>query len=162
MDIIKFSVKNGQTEISYEGSIHNLESHFWPTLDRILGLDIWQSAEPKSSEPSSETMSGEPRQRKIPQMTINNICAKLDVDSGPDLVVAACVYLTYVKGMNQMPRKEILQTMKDASRFYKDTYGSNLSSYLSSLTNRGSLMERSEGIYILTSQFAAEMEAKLV
>lgn len=162
MNTIKFTVKQGQTEISYEGTPENLKEHFWEILDHLLTLPLWNAQEAGEEPAPSESMESAPTgERTIPLMTVNNVCAKLGVQNGPELVLASCVYLTYMRDMALLPRREILQTMKDATKFFKDTYASNLSSYLSSLIKQGSLMERSDGVFVLAPAVAEDLESRL-
>ena len=95
-------------------------------------------------------------------MTTNTIAGRLDVKTGPDLVLAACAHLCFVKGADTFERKNILAEMQSASNYYKKTYSSNLSKYLSKLVKDGKLIERSKEVYALSAGTKQEVEGKFV
>lgn len=64
----------------------------------------------------------------------NTIASLLNANTGSDLVLAAMAYLTLVQGKDVAGRREILDEMKAARTFYKETFSSNLSSYLDNLS----------------------------
>jgi hypothetical protein len=165
MSDIKFAVKNGRWELSYEGPEEFLRNDLRDLLEHLFASHIWgRTSDSETEAPASELFSDDgqsAQSRQIPQMTINTICAKLNCQTGPDLVVAACVYLTYIQGRETLARREILQAMREATRYYKDTYSSNLSTYLQTLVKQDKLMERTNEIYVLKPAFASEVEALL-
>ncbi|HVY87204.1 MAG TPA: hypothetical protein VG943_18875 [Caulobacterales bacterium] len=63
----------------------------------------------------------------------NTIASLLNASTGSDLVLAAMAHLTLVQGKDVAMRREILDEMKAARTFYKETFSSNLSSYLDNL-----------------------------
>jgi hypothetical protein len=167
MSEIKFSVRKGAMEISYEGTEEYLYDKFFGIVDRILALPDFAGL-PTPDAPQSDSagqsyeMSMDANQRAVPQMSINNLCARLNCQTGPDLVLAACAYLTFIQGQDTFTRKDIATTMRDATRYFKDTFASNLTAYLQTLVKNGKLMERRDEVYVLTPTYAAELEAALV
>ncbi|MEP0826178.1 MAG: hypothetical protein HRF40_11895 [Nitrososphaera sp.] len=163
MDNIRFSIKNGSWELSYEGSEDFLRTEFRAILENLLESPMWEApsffSESADDPPNNNVMGS--RERGIPSMTMNNLCAMLNCQTGVDLVLAACVHLTFMKAQDQLARSDILQTMKDATRYYKETFRSNLSNYLQSLVTQGKLMESKDDIYVLTPACVSEMEGTL-
>jgi hypothetical protein len=93
-------------------------------------------------------------------MSVASIAARLKVESGPDLIVAACISLSRL-GKSTFSRKEITDEMKKASSYYKKTYLNNLTSYLQSLVSSTKLLEQTTGVYALQAKCKSELEARL-
>lgn len=163
MSEVKFSVSNGQWTIIYEGETEFLKSEFRFVLENLLespALNVSSGIIPRK-EPLSDGVD-KIGNRQIQQMTINNLCAKLNCQTGTELVLAACIFLTFMANQDSLPRRDILQAMKEASRYYKDTYAGNLSSSLQTLINKKQIMERSQEVYVLTPAYYKEIEGQLV
>jgi hypothetical protein len=162
MEQIKFTISQNGRTLSYEGSVDFLKNEFPAVFSQYLESEFWGQAQDYSSPADTSSNDGARGQNfGIQPMTMNTLCAKLDSKTGPDLILAACVHLTFFSEMDELPRAEIQQTMKDAKRYYKESYGSNFSSYLQTLVKQGKLMERSKEVYVLTPGCVKEMEERL-
>ena len=61
----------------------------------------------------------------------NNTCATLlSAQTGPDLVLAAPAYFTLAKNQSTFSRNELVNEMRAAPGFFKETYISNLYAFL--------------------------------
>jgi len=69
----------------------------------------------------------------VPFVSANTIASQMNASTGSDLVMAAMAHVTLVQGKDVATRREILDEMKAAKTFYKETFSGNLSSYLDSL-----------------------------
>lgn len=164
MSEVKISIANGRWQISYEGSEDFLKNGFLETLQQLLDSPIWNRTNETPRDDAKVSSGGNTfgtRETSVPQMTMNNLCAKLECQTGTDLTLAACVYLTYMSNQEQLARREIIQVMKGATRYFKETYTSNLSSQLQTLVKQDKLMERSKDVYVLTAVYSREVEALL-
>jgi len=87
---------------------------------------------------------------KISDHSTNTIAGHLPTKTGSDLVIAACAYLTFSKGLDVCSRQDILTEMKEATTYYKDSYSANLSKSLDSLVKAKRLNLRSRNNYVLS------------
>jgi hypothetical protein len=156
MSDIKLMVKNGKWEISYEGPEEFLTNNLQDVLVQLSELSIWNQSHGNDGEPVPNPSHDEQnaQNHQIQQMTLNNVCLKLKVETGPDLILAACAYLTIMQG------REILATMREA-RYYKSSYSRNLSSYLQTLVKQDKLRERASETYAITPAYEDEVRATL-
>ncbi len=93
--------------------------------------------------------------------TINNVAAKLDCKTGPDLIVAAAAFLTFgAESMPRFDRKRLLDEMKMSS-YYRKSYSNNMSRYLQGLVKRQKLNEVTKGEYQLPPALHRELKNKL-
>lgn len=100
-------------------------------------------------------------QKKI-EATTGSLAAKLNVKSGPDLVLAAAARVTFVLGSATFSRQKLIDEMKTASAYYKATYLSNLTQSLNNLVKEGKLNEPSQGNYALTAPSLKDLEQRIV
>lgn len=107
----------------------------------------------------------EPAQEKRVKDNITNstatIAAKMKANSGPDLVIAACTHLTLIKNRETFERKEIIEEMKTATHYWKQSYLSNLSKNLGNLVKSEKLRDVGKDRYALAAQTREEMEQLL-
>lgn len=124
MTDVKFSASNGQWAISYEEDDEFLKNELRPILEDLLASSIWDLSKVQAVIPQQQSISSDGDRAKdaqAPQMTMNTLCAKIGCETGTDLVLAACVYLTYIGQKDTLPRREILQTMRSATRYFIDS-----------------------------------------
>lgn len=159
---IKIKLKTGHMEIEYEGSEDFLRSNL---LDLITQIAETYKVSSSIGTPHQLTNTPEPGTTQGNTPTINlsvkSIAAKLNVTTGTELALVACVYLTLVAKRDTFSRKDILDSMKDATTFYKKSYAANLSKYLNGLVKYGKILEQANDIYALSGQLRSEMELKL-
>lgn len=155
----KVKIKAGAIEIEFEGS----EGYVKDELPRLVELlcAIGPASENQEEEESQELPdSTDPAKQKL-QLTTNNIAANLSVKTSRELVLAACAHLTLVKGSDNFSRRDILEEMKQANNYYKDTMSKNLSNTLKSLISDNKLLEPTKGKYALQATQKKELETQL-
>lgn len=69
----------------------------------------------------------------VPATSTNTIASLANASTGSDLVMAAMAHITLVQRRDVATRRELLDEMRGAKTFYKETFSSNLSSYLDTL-----------------------------
>src|SRR4030067_2424975 len=67
------------------------------------------------------------------QLTTGTIAARFNVKTGPDLVLAAATHLVLIKGKQSFNRQQIIDEIKSASSYYKQSYLNNLRVRLKSI-----------------------------
>lgn len=149
---IKIRIKVGSAEIEYEGP----EDFFKEELPDIVstiselqdtaGLSDNDIIATNGDALDSSKGSDSPSARRTPsfEMTTNNVAARLGVESGTDLVVAACAHLAFVRNKTNYSRKEILAEMKTAHSYFGRSHSKNLTPMLKRLITDNKLRERSK------------------
>lgn len=171
----KIRVKLGAIEIEYEGPSDFLKSELGDLLDAIAKITPQQPAQfakPNSQAGGANTldpdqsMQRDASERPNGQLSgrsdsTNTIATKISVTTGSDLAFAAAGNLALVKGKATFSRKELLDEMKSATTYYKDTYSSNLSALLKTLTKAGKVNLVAKDTYSLGQNGRAELEPKI-
>lgn len=156
--IVKIQLKVGQSEVAYEGPISFLQNDL---LDFVKeARDCCKAITPSDDGASKETPLTPNKDKKF-DLSMTTIASRLKVKSAPNLILAACAYLTLVEGKEQFSRKEILDTMRDASGFYNKNHEKALTRDLRSLIGKKSVNEISKGFYALHAEKKKEMETQL-
>jgi hypothetical protein len=133
-----------------------------PNLIQLLA-DLPVAEEPPAEhEEEEELPETSDASKKTLELTTNSIAAKLNASSGPDLVLAACAHLHFVKGQHTFHRKNILAEMKLANNYFKKNFANNLSKSLKSLAKDEKLIERTEDTYALDAKTVSELQTRLV
>lgn len=138
----KIHIKVGAIEIEYEGNEEFIKNDLLTFLEKVaevLNVKIIPSI---PTESKTQLQSGL-------QLTTSSIATKLNVKSGADLILAACVHLHFIKGKSSFSRQDILSEMQTASNYYKQTYGKHLTEYLSGLQKSNKLIENTPNIYAI-------------
>jgi hypothetical protein len=140
-------------EIEYEGEQSFIEESLLTFAERLLELgdriplaisaSVNSHPEPKPSRP---------------ELSTNTIAQIIAVKTGSDLALAAVAKINIVKGQSTASRSEILDEMKQASTYYKDTFASNLSSYLDTLVKSRRINMVSKATYALAASERGRME----
>ena len=156
---VKLRFKTGSLEVEYEGSESFLQTRLFELLQSVSELHEADSTS-ESLPPSTDIVAPSGTAAKI-NLSTNSIAAKLGCSSGPELATAAFAYLTFVKQKETFERKEILGAMKGAEKFYRMSYGSNLTNTLEVFVKDGSLLEQSAGVYSLSEPLRRALESKL-
>ena len=161
-DTAKIRLKFGQLEIDYEGPLLFLQNYLSTFMkEAIILCENHNSIPPTDSVPVLEKVSTASNENKEIDLSTGTIASRTQAETGPDLVLAACAYLTFVEKKNEFSRKEILDEMKNAQNYYNQNMGSNLSQHLKSLVEKKSLNQLSSGSYALNAAKKAEMESLL-
>ena len=94
------------------------------------------------------------------ELTTNSIAAKLKVKTGSDLVLAAALRLTRT-GTVPFTREGIIDQMRAAPAYFKQSYINNLSQCIKALLTAGKLLENAKDTYALSEATKTELEARL-
>lgn len=157
----KIRILVGDIEVEFEGSEEFMAERL-PEFIELVGTvtPFVVRGNGVSRDPKGTGAKAQVEKDPI-SMTTNNIASKLGVKTGPELVQAACAFLSLVKGSERFARAEILHEMREAAHYYKDTYGKNLSGSLQSLVRQGKLLEPAKNRYALNAATKKELEAQL-
>ncbi|HDR9803261.1 hypothetical protein KDX08_17155 [Burkholderia cenocepacia] len=173
MTTSKIKIKLGAIEVEYEGSETFLKEELPALLSAVS--DLYQRSQVNSAptEANAETVvNGSPKgatnangsvtSSNTPIVgTTSSVAARLNVKSGPDLILAAAARLTLGEGLHVMPRQRLIDEMKSAPSYCNKSVLGNLSRYLLNLVKDGKLNESSKDQYALTASCRAELEARL-
>jgi hypothetical protein len=151
----KLRVKTSSLELEFEGTQAFLKQELLAILDTLLS----HSRSGASESPSMA--NGNHRTQGLLQVSTGSIAARLSVQSGSDLILAACANLTFIAGRDVFSRKDITENMKTATAYFKASYAANQTKYLQGLVKSGKLIERSAGTYSLSASARAELESKV-
>ena len=158
-NINEIRIKIGPIEVEYKGREEFLKSELEGLL--LTVLNIYNEAripfEIEGSITSPESTNEEKAKSNF-TYTTGTIAGKMEVNSGPDLIIAACANLTLVKEKDSFGRKEIIEEMRTATHYYRQSYIGNLSKSLGNLVRLGRISEISKDRYALTAQTRKEME----
>jgi hypothetical protein len=66
-----------------------------------------------------------------------------------------------VAGKDEFPRQDLLDEMRGASGYYRESYGKNFTNYLQRRLKAGELIESRKGFYALEAKRRHELEVQL-
>lgn len=165
MSTSKIKIKLGAIEVEYEGSETFLKEELPQLLAAVSDL-YSKSRHALDSNPSESgsivTANQNGAAQKKIEATTGSLAAKLNVKSGPELVLAAAARLTFVLGSATFSRQKLIDEMKTATAYYKATYLNNLTQSLNNLVKDGKLNEPSQGNYALTAPSLKDLEQRIV
>jgi hypothetical protein len=155
---IKIRIKIGAIEVEFEGSEEFLKSELMKLVSSVSEL---------SKEGGLAITHGEPgvsvqKEGEFAKLTTRTIASRLNSNTGPDLIIAACAHLKLVEGKVSFTRKEILNDMKTATGYYQTSYRDNLTSYLKTLINNKKLNETSKDTFELGETTRKDLVTRLV
>ena len=93
--------------------------------------------------------------------SIELIAAKLDCNTGSDLILAAAAKLAVIDRMNNFSRHDMMAEMREAGRFFKASYINNFTGYVKGLVKSGKMQSLGTDSFALTESSARELEQKL-
>ena len=164
----KLHVEIGDFSISYEGPADLLEERLTPLVREILSIGLEGSGAVRRESRKQEARSASEEDPPVGADlatgvvgTLNNVAAKLDCKTGPELIVATAAFLTFgAKAMQRFGRKDLLDEMKMSS-YYKASFSSNMSTYLQRLVKKQELTEAGKNVYQLPPARHDELKARL-
>jgi len=148
----------GALEIECEGSEEFVSEQVKRAMDRLLDHRETLESMAGPSANGQRSPSGQPEISLTPK----SIAAKLAAKSGTDLIMVACAHLSLVQGRDTFSRAEIGAAMKEAAGFYKESFSSNLSNYLSTLLKEDKLREQSKDRYAIEARTRESLKARLI
>ena len=168
MTTSKIKIKLGAIEIEYEGSETFLKEELPALLSAVA--DLYQHShstvgpttiEESASPPQNGALNGAASSGNPMLGTTNSLAARLQVKSGPELILAGAARLTLVENLASFPRQRLIDEIKSAAQYFKANHLSNLTKNLHSLVKDGKLNEPSKGHFALTASCKADLEARL-
>ena len=95
------------------------------------------------------------------RLTVTSVAAKTGAKSGSDLIKAVLAHAKIVEAKPTLHRREILDSMKTATGYYKETMASNMGQYLVSVVKSGEVVECSKDTYTLNPTMLQQYESTL-
>lgn len=158
MEHSKVKIKVGQIEVEFEGSEEFIKNELVQMVDAISKMHIAKiiptppSQNPANSENSSNGGKG---------WGVTTYAANMKVQTGTDLIIATCAYLTFEMEKGTFSRKEVLEEMKGATSYFKANYSKNLSRYFDQLVKNGDLVITSTKLFALSANKKSALEQLL-
>jgi hypothetical protein len=150
----RIRVALGGIEIEYEGEQSFIEDSLLTLAERLIsmngGVTPLRSKFERTDTPKSDL-----------EASTNTIAQIIVAKTGTDLALAAVAKINIVRNIPAASRQEILEEMKQATTYYKDTYASNLSSYLNTLVRSRKVNLVSRATYALAAAERAKLEGVL-
>jgi hypothetical protein len=157
----KIRLKLGPIEIDYEGSEAFLKQELPALLEAVTKL-YKDSGISAAALTTGGTGAGSHGAGGTPiEGTTATYAAKLSVNSGSDLALAAAARLTFALNSTTFTRSKLLEEMKAGGQYYKTSYRANLSNIIASLMGSQKLTETATDTYALTPTCSADLKAKL-
>lgn len=155
----KIKIKLGVIEVEYEGEHDFLEKDLLSLVKDLM--EIAPLMPPAKNHNPGNGQTGQVGHGGGGTGTVSTFAAKLNVTSGPDLVLAALLQAVKVDGNASLKRKDILAAMKTAKSHYKASYSNNLSTSLKNLVKSKDINEVAADEYALSTAKMAELEAQV-
>ncbi|MGO4572976.1 hypothetical protein [Microvirga sp. 2TAF3] len=161
----KVRIKAGSIEFEYEGQTELSIDDIKELFSHIETLFSAPSILPNSTDTAdatddtqdtgsfSKTFNGT-------KLHVNSIAAKIDAKTGPDLAIAAAAYLQFIEGKESFSRRELLNTMQEAKKYYRVSMSKNLTKHIDSLIG-SKFNQVGQDQYSLSSSEHNKLEAKL-
>jgi hypothetical protein len=152
MSTSKIKIKVGSIELEFEGTEEFLKTEI-PALLKVIAELPQNNVTAKPLNVPSGSNGGHSGQT----LSVNSVAAKLNVKTGPDLILAACLCHAHFRGQATYSRKE----MRGASTYFKKTYINNLTGSLDRLISDGKLLQNGDDAYSLSATTLDELKAHL-
>ena len=154
----KLRIKTGTAEVEFEGSEDFLKNELPEILKAMLELRS-RSGEGFESEDEGGKVPKKGQHNTV--LSTSTAAAKLGAKSGSDLVLAAAAALVIGGGKESFTRAELLSAMQSAKSYYKTTFRSNLSNYITTLIRSQDLLDHGGEKYGLHDRKQKELEKSL-
>lgn len=146
----------GNIEIEYEGEQNFIEGQLTELITDMVAL---ASRLPSQSAASDfDIVTSTPTAQVY---STNTIAQMISAKTGSDLALAAIARICLVDMQSQASRSDILDEMREATTYFKDTYASNLSSYLDTLVKSKRVNLVARGSYALAAAERGRLEQAL-
>lgn len=151
-------VSAGNVALEYEGdeefSRSDALKFFQEFLEAAKATDVQVAA---TQNPAGSNHVSDNRK----DLSVSTIAVRIGVKSGLDLILAASLYLELTLGRTSYDRKEILEAMRQAGGFYRQTYNNNLTSYLNSIERDQKLVKQASNKYCLSIRTKTELISRI-
>jgi hypothetical protein len=155
----KIRIKMGQIEVEFEGTEEFLKTDLLSLLEKIA--ELYQKKQPNEGILPDEESSSDSESSKLGNVSITTIASKLKVKTGKELVIAACAYFTFVRGIHEFSRVQILKEMQEAKNYYQNNYSKNLTRYIQQLLTEDVVNETAAKKYSLRAHYKQKLEKEL-
>lgn len=158
----KLKIKMGHIEFEYEGdAVYDKEA----VKDLFSHIESMMVSVPKAFDTPPSFGNGDApvggKTGELANLGMNTVAARLDVKSGPDLVMCASAYLQICQGKPTFSRRELLKAMQEATSHYNSGMNKNLSNFLKALITGKRLNSLAEDKMSLAASEIGSMKAKL-
>lgn len=151
----RVSITFGTVSIEYEGEPEFLQGGLMELAAKVAEL-AEKAPPPVTHSPFAHNGGRETETKQnVGQLSTNTIAQTLDAKTGSELAFAAAVKIIVVDQKTTALRADILEEMKAAVSYYKDTYSGNLTASLETLMKNKKLNLVSKNTYSIP---AAEMK----
>jgi hypothetical protein len=156
------SIRVGGISFDWETDLQLTLEDINQLLDRIGALymatppaiDGAKVGEPPQQVPNAAVAS------VAPGLHVNSIASTMSASSGPDLAIAAAAYLQIVQQKSSFTRQELLDAMKEATKFYNANMSGNLTKILNGLVG-SRLNQVGQNSYSMSAAEFSKVETQL-
>lgn len=150
----KIRISLGALEIEYEGDQAFIEERLLDFVSSASELmDLRQATGVSGASVAQSDYNND--------LSTNTIAQIISVKTGSELALAAIAKINLVKKQPAARRQDILDEMREASTYFRETYSSNLSAYLDTLVKGKRINLISKGTYALAAGERQRLEAAL-
>ena len=153
----KLILKYGDVLVEYDGPEAFLKEEL-PQIIKAVGdlRNVGLPARPADSVTTeTNALPGD-----VATDSVSTLAQKLGVGSGPDLIEAAALSFA-LSGASTFTRQELRTRCREATAFWKKSYGNNYDKYVNSLVSNGRLNHVSGDNYALPDKQRVTLKAKL-
>lgn len=150
-DVSRIKIRYGAIEIEYEGKESFLREELPGFIEAISKLAHPPAPLPPSDGAIQNDTPKLPPKSDQSKLGVNSIAARLDIKTGPDLLLAAAAYLTFSVGKEVFSNQELHDAAKQATAHYNGGTRSNFASYVKSLVKNKKLNDLGTQKYSLSA-----------
>ncbi|WP_299891572.1 hypothetical protein [uncultured Ruegeria sp.] len=161
MNSAKIRIKVGSMELEYEGDPAFLTGGIEDLLTTMGELSTKVPVENSNENSSSKLDAIKPNFDSGHDFSTNTLAAHLSAQTGPELAVCALAQLEFVQKNTSSSRSDILKEMKNATTYYNESMGSNLTRTLATLTKNKRINLISKDTYALNASERKQLETKI-
>lgn len=154
----KLRIRIGEVEIEYEGTEEFLKKELPELLKTAMELHKVADA---NDPDAGHKGAGGAGKTKVAALATSSIAAKLKVNSGPQLALAAAAHLSLVSKAEPFTREQLLADMRSATAYFKKTYTGNLTKIINRLVKDDRIAETATNLFALTAASKTELETTL-
>ena len=148
---VKVELTVGTSSLSFAGAEDLFREAFPDLLEKVLSAPVARGV---SISPTENGIKGVGDTR--PDLDIVGVCQALNVDSGPTLVMAACVKLSVIDGKRSFSYNELRHEVNGAHGYVTDSRKKNMKQNLQSLVRKHELNQEKKDTYALSGEQRAE------
>ena len=156
----KIKIKSGSFELEYEVDEAISKDSLIEIVEKLSTLLPKEAFKPAKVQDKNDE-GDDPASEQPKDLSTSTIAQRLKIDSGSGLAKAAMARLVIFGKMGTVKRKELLTEMQAAKTYYKETYSSNLSTYLKTLVSEGTFLESGTDTYALSEASIAAIKLAL-